>query len=108
MATLLSQRPLTGGLPMESLLSVLHINGGVVVRPRQPEAAMIEAQPLTDREREVLSLVAEGYSNKAIAFHLCISERTVRNHLTYIMTKLRASGRTHAVVTAVRLGWLAI
>ena len=65
-------------------------------------------QPPTNREKEVLSLVAEGFSNKLIATHLIISERTVKNHLTNVMTKLRAFDRTHAVVTAVRLGWLAI
>ena len=90
------------------LLSVLHINGGLVIRPRQPDVVPVEAQPLTDREREVLALVAEGNSNKIIGDQLLISERTVKSHLTYIMTKLRASDRTHAVVTAVRLGWLAI
>ena len=90
------------------LLSVLHINGGLVIRPRQPDKAPLDAQPLTDREREVLELVAEGNSNKLIGDRLLISERTVKSHLTYIMTKLRASDRTHAVVTAVRLGWLAI
>ena len=90
------------------LLSVLHINGGLVIRPRQPDLVPVEAQPLTDREREVLALVAEGNSNKIIGDQLLISERTVKSHLTYIMTKLRASDRTHAVVTAVRLGWLAI
>ncbi len=90
------------------LLSVLHINGGLVIRPRQPDLVPVEAQPLTDREREVLALVAEGNSNKIIGDRLLISERTVKSHLTYIMTKLRASDRTHAVVTAVRLGWLAI
>ena len=90
------------------LLSVLHINGGLVIRPRQPDKAPLKAQPLTDREREVLELVAEGNSNKLIGDLLLISERTVKSHLTYIMTKLRASDRTHAVVTAVRLGWLAI
>ena len=97
-------RQATGGLP----LSILHINGGLVIRPRQNELAPLEAQPLTDREREVLALVAEGNSNKLIGDFLSISERTVKSHLTYIMTKLRASDRTHAVVTAVRLGWLAI
>ncbi len=66
----------------------------------------IDAQPLTDREREVLSFVAEGYSNKLISAELGISERTVKNHLTATMTKLRASDRTHAVVAAMRLGWL--
>jgi DNA-binding NarL/FixJ family response regulator len=89
-------------------LSVLHINGGLVVRPRRPDHEPIEAQPLTEREREVLALVAEGNSNKLIGEQLNIAERTVKSHLTYIMTKLRASDRTHAVVTAVRLGWLAI
>ncbi len=96
------------GLTMDSLLSVLHINGGVVVRPRQPDILPANVQHLSHREREVLALVAEGCSNKLIASRLGISERTVKNHLTYIMTKLRAYDRTHAVVTAVRLGWLAI
>ena len=89
-------------------LSVLHINGGIVIRPRRLETTPADAQPITDREREVLGLVAEGYSNKLIGDKLMISERTVKSHLTFIMTKLRASDRTHAVVTAVRLGWLAI
>ena len=93
---------------MESLLSVLHINGGVVIRAKQTKNAPSDAEPLTEREREVLSLVAEGYSNKQVAAELRICEGTVKNHLTCIMTKLRASDRTHAVVTAVRLGWLAI
>ena len=87
---------------------MLHINGGLVIRPRQPDIVPVHAQPLTHREREVLALVAEGNSNKIIGNRLVISERTVKSHLTYIMTKLRASDRTHAVVTAVRLGWLAI
>lgn len=101
------ERPRRPAGPAE-LLSVLHINGGLVIRPRQPDKVPLEAQPLTDREREVLELVAEGNSNKLIGNRLLISERTVKSHLTYIMTKLRASDRTHAVVTAVRLGWLAI
>ena len=97
-----------GGQVMDSLLSVLHINGAVVVRPRQAESVQVNAEPLTERELQVLSLVAEGCSNKIVGDRLNIRERTVKNHLTCIMTKLRASDRTHAVVTAVRLGWLAI
>ena len=89
-------------------LSVLHINGGVVVRTRQVEEYPIHVQSLSPRETEVLTLVAEGFSNKLIGCRLSISERTVKSHLTYIMTKLQASDRTHAVVTAVRLGWLSI
>ena len=93
---------------VDPLLSVLRINGALVIRPRQTETLPIHAQPLTERELEVLSLVAEGNSNKIIGSHLNIGERTVKNHLTFIMTKLQAFDRTHAVVTAIRLGWLAI
>lgn len=66
----------------------------------------VDTEPITDRGREVLALVAEGYSNKLISGELGIAERTVKNHLTTTMTKLRASDRTHAVVIAHRLGWL--
>lgn len=90
------------------LMSILHINGGVVIRPQTTETVELNAEPITDRESQVLSLVAEGFSNKLIGAELGICERTVKNHLTSIMTKLRATDRTHAVVTAVRLGWLAI
>lgn len=91
-----------------SSLSILHVNGAIVIRPRQAEITPLDADPLTERELQVLSLVAEGASNKIVADRLGICERTVKNHLTCVMTKLRASDRTHAVVTAVRLGWLAI
>lgn len=90
------------------LMSILHINGSVVIRPQTTETAKLNAEPMTDRESQVLSLVAEGFSNKLIGAELGVCERTVKNHLTSIMTKLRATDRTHAVVTAVRLGWLAI
>lgn len=91
-----------------SSLKVSRTNDGLAVDPQQAQVAQIDAAPITDRERQVLSLVAEGYSNKLISAELSISERTVKNHLTATMTKLRASDRTHAVVTAVRLGWLEI
>ncbi len=79
---------------------------GVEVRRQPSSKAPADAEPLTDREREVLSLVAEGFSNKQIGASLGITVRTVQSHVTAVMTKLRASGRAHAVVTAVRLGWL--
>ncbi len=59
---------------------------------------------LTDREREVLQLVAEGLTNKAIAGQLHISDHTVKFHVNSIMTKLGAQSRTEAVVQATRLG----
>lgn len=92
----------------EPFLSVLHINGALIIRPKEARTEPPDADPLTERELQVLALVAEGCSNKAVGDRLFICERTVKNHLTGIMTKLRASDRTHAVVTAVRLGWLYI
>lgn len=54
-------------------------------------------QPLTDREREILGLVAEGMSNKAIAEHLVVSELTIKTHLKNIFKKLNVSSRTQAI-----------
>jgi DNA-binding NarL/FixJ family response regulator len=54
-------------------------------------------QPLTDREREILGLVAEGMSNKAIAEHLVVSELTIKTHLKNIFKKLSVSSRTQAI-----------
>jgi two-component system nitrate/nitrite response regulator NarL len=62
------------------------------------------SEELTDREREVLQLVAEGLTNKAIAQALSISEHTVKFHINTIMGKLNAPSRTAAVVRATRLG----
>lgn len=62
---------------------------------------------LTDRELEVLSLAAKGYTNKAIGVQLGISDRTVQGHLAKSFDKLQASSRTEAVMRAVSLGWLA-
>lgn len=67
-------------------------------QPGQP------AEPLTPRELEVLTLVASGLPNKAIAQRLGISEHTVKFHINAILGKLDASSRTDAVVRATRLG----
>jgi len=61
------------------------------------------AQPfatLTDREREVLDLVARGLTNPAIARRLVLSEKTVRNHVSIVFTKLHVTGRAEAVARA--------
>jgi len=62
---------------------------------------------LSDREMEVLALVAKGYTNKAIAAQLKISDRTVQGHLARIFAKLQAASRTEAVMRAVAMGWIA-
>ena len=62
------------------------------------------SETLTPREQEVLQLLAEGLSNRAIAQELNISEHTVKFHVNAIMGKLDAQSRTEAVVRATRLG----
>ena len=66
------------------------------------------AEPLTTREREVLALVAEGLSNKAIAQELGISDQTVKFHVAAICAKLGAPNRTSAVRLALDRGLLTI
>jgi DNA-binding NarL/FixJ family response regulator len=70
----------------------------------QRETPLIEH--LTEREMEVLTLVAKGYTNKAIGAQLDISDRTVQGHLAKIFTKMNASSRTEAVMRAISFGWL--
>ncbi|HYH73813.1 MAG TPA: response regulator transcription factor, partial [Nocardioides sp.] len=59
---------------------------------------------LTTREKEVLILVAEGRSNKDIAKHLLISERTARSHVSHLLTKMGLTSRTQAALLAVKEG----
>ncbi len=70
----------------------------------QKETLAVEA--LTDREMDVLSLVAKGYTNKAIGMQLKISDRTVQGHLAHIFGKLQVTSRTSAVMRAVAMGWI--
>ena len=61
---------------------------------------------LTERELEVLLLAAKGFTNKAIALQLKISDRTVQGHMAHIFAKLQVASRTEAVMRAVMLGWI--
>ena len=61
---------------------------------------------LSVREVEVLRSVSAGCSNKAVADQLCISEETVKGHMKSIMAKLQANDRTHAVLIAMKRGFL--
>jgi DNA-binding NarL/FixJ family response regulator len=70
------------------------------------QQALSTYQELTDREMEVLKLTAKGFTNKAIATQLNISDRTVQGHLAHIFDKLQANSRTEAVMRAVSLGWV--
>jgi DNA-binding NarL/FixJ family response regulator len=68
------------------------------------EHVMDEA--LTERETEVLRRVAAGTSNKIIAAQLSLSEATVKAHMKSILSKLNANDRTHAVMIAMRRGFI--
>ncbi|HZR39906.1 MAG TPA: response regulator transcription factor [Ktedonobacteraceae bacterium] len=61
----------------------------------------IPGSELTEREREVLALVARGYTNKQIAESLCVSEKTARNHVSHILEKLGLARRSEAAAFAV-------
>jgi DNA-binding NarL/FixJ family response regulator len=63
-------------------------------------------EPMTPREREVLRLLAAGYSNREIARALFIAEGTVKNHVSNILTKMAVRDRTRAVLKAAERGLL--
>ena len=102
--------------PQEIIRAVRDVHAGnsaldatILQKMMAQVAAETRAQPvenLTEREMEVLTLVAKGYTNKAIGVQLGISDRTVQGHLAHIFAKLQASSRTEAVMRAVSLGWL--
>ena len=64
--------------------------------------------PLTNRETQILRYVADGNSNKKIAQILSISEQTIKNHISSILRKLNANDRAHAVVLAIRRGFISV
>lgn len=70
----------------------------------QPVSQSQEVDPLTERELEVLKLIARGLSNDEIAATLIISEATVRNHVSNILSKLHLASRTQAALYALRKG----
>lgn len=72
----------------------------VLLEGRQARDSALLFPALTEREREVLSLVARGLDNRRIARELVLSEKTVRNHLTHIFDKLQVASRAEAVARA--------
>jgi len=87
-------------------------NGEAIIRPAvarrlmqyfaaPPASATLQAFPeLTEREREILTLIAQGYTNTAIAEQLVLSSKTVRNHVSNIFGKLQVAGRLEAIIRA--------
>lgn len=110
-----AQGYLLKGVPREELFQAIRIvhNGGSLLQPvvaarllRQVSGAGLTDLPesLTERELEVLQLLAKGRQNKEIANELVISERTVKFHVSAILGKLGVGNRTEAVSRAAQLG----
>jgi two-component system NarL family response regulator len=93
---------------IEEVINVVHAvrNGESCIPPQiaQQLADRISRNQPSDRELEILRLVANGYKNREIAQSLSISENTVRNHVNNILAKLDSRDRTEAVTVAIRQG----
>ena len=100
---------LRGGAPIDpfvarEILKQISIPAiSLTVEQNRPAA---DQETLTQREQEILSLVAQGLSNREIAEQLCVSRYTVESHIKHIYRKLSVSKRTKAVSTARHLGIL--
>jgi DNA-binding NarL/FixJ family response regulator len=96
------------GMPHEMLIDALRrVHGGRRFLPPAVSRTLASRTPDSDlsaREREVLSLLARGETNKEIAQHLGITEATVKCHVSVILMRLQATDRTQAVVTALQRG----
>ena len=80
--------------------------GGALLHPKVASRLLevMATDPLTPREREVLSLIGRGMANKVIARELSLSEKTVKAHVSSILAKLGVADRTQAALYAVRAG----
>ena len=97
----------------DELTAAVHaLSQGLIVGPSTLlfhfESEPLSHGPLTDRESEVLSLLAKGLANKQIAVALGISEHTVKFHVSSIYAKLNVTNRTEAVREGLRGGWIAL
>ncbi len=111
----------------EELVNIIHrasrgeypINEALMTRPVIAKHVLNDFQevskfgeyvaiPLTQRERQILSYIADGNTNKQIAAILDISEQTIKNHVCAILRKMNANDRAHAVVLAIKKGWISL
>jgi len=87
--------------------AVRRVQSGLrVIDPELAAEAWVEPDPLTDRERQVLRLAAEGLTSMDIAMKLKLSEGTVRNYLSEAISKMGAANRVEAARIARTKGWL--
>ncbi|MEV0228496.1 response regulator transcription factor [Nonomuraea sp. NPDC050786] len=97
--------------PTALVQAVRAVHGGQVLLAPEAAEAMLSPQndppgpvPLTEREREVLALIAAGRSNREIARSLAVAEKTVKTHVSNVLMKLGVQDRTQAALYAVRHG----
>jgi DNA-binding NarL/FixJ family response regulator len=98
---------LKGHVHRELLETIRAVHGGLKKIPPDIAAELAEHatdDELTQREIDVLRLIAAGNSNKLIADHLSIGEATVKSHVTNILSKLGANDRAHAVTIGLKRG----
>jgi DNA-binding NarL/FixJ family response regulator len=98
---------LKGHVHKELLETIRAVHAGQKRIPSEIAAELADHatdDSLTEREVDVLKLIAAGNSNKLIADQLSISEATVKSHVTNILSKLGANDRAHAVTIALRRG----
>lgn len=90
------------------LMTTVHkvLNGQKEYSPELMDLMITGTNPLTDKEKEILQLMAKGYTNKEIAVSIFLSEGTVRNYVSQILLKLAATNRTEAVQIARDNGWV--
>jgi DNA-binding NarL/FixJ family response regulator len=86
----------------ESLLDPA-VTGRVLRRLREPSAEDERLARLTDQERRILDLIAEGRTNRQIAQHMNLAEKTIKNYVSNLLAKLGMERRTEAAVFAARL-----
>jgi DNA-binding NarL/FixJ family response regulator len=95
--------PLVASSITRDLVAVLRRQGGLVTSVKEGEDPLLS---LTDRESDVLRLVAKGYSNKAVAGELGITISTVKTHLRNIFRKLGVEDRAQLIIKAIKDGML--
>lgn len=102
---------LKGHVHRELLEIIRSVHGGQKRIPPEIAAELADHatdDELTPRQVDILRLIAGGNANKQIAHQLCISEQTVKSHVTTIMSKLGANDRTHAVAIGLRRGVISL
>ncbi|MGH2618162.1 MAG: response regulator transcription factor [Thermomicrobiales bacterium] len=103
-AAVATQRAIDVAEALDETLSILAAESGPAMIPAVAHEVPRDVETLSPREREVLALVAEGRSNKAIAEALFVSPNTIKTHVASLLSKLHAESRVQLAAIAARKG----